>query len=389
MTSSVIPAAALDNASASATAACVPSRIDQVDVLRGLSILAVIIHHINLRIPLNKTPFGMLLPRAVVNDLGWNGYNGVIVFFAISGFLITTTCLRRWKSLSEISLKQFYRLRFARIAPTLFALLVLLSLLHLLHVHNFTINPQRSSLPRALLSAVTLHVNWLEAHRGYLPANWDVLWSLSNEEMFYLFFPLLCVFVKNRAALVSFLGVFVLVGPLARTVLSRNQLWADYGYLSCMDAIAIGCFAAIAANRIVLSRKGRNVLQICGTAMIAFVTLFRVQVRQVGLYRTGLDVTVLALGSALLLPTFLQNRTPGSRWLAPVRWFGRNSYEVYLTHMFVLFAVLPLVAKFDTAWRWVPLWYGLMACLAGALGELVARYFSEPMNRNLRRHWAG
>jgi peptidoglycan/LPS O-acetylase OafA/YrhL len=39
---------------------------------------------------------------------------------------------------------------------------------------------------------MTFHVNVLEATRGYLPGNWDILWSLSVEGMFYLFSPLLC-----------------------------------------------------------------------------------------------------------------------------------------------------------------------------------------------------
>src|SRR5947209_17452748 len=127
------------------------SRIDRIDILRGLSILAVIFHHINLRIRIELTPLGQHLPNSVANDLGWNGYNGVIIFFAISGFLITTTCLRRSQTLDRVHPRQFYRMRFARIGPMLVALLALLSLLHLLHVPMYTINPQRASLPRALV----------------------------------------------------------------------------------------------------------------------------------------------------------------------------------------------------------------------------------------------
>ena len=379
------PAAAVQ-ATAPRRLSAAASRIDQIDVLRGISILAVIVHHINLRMPLNKTPLGEFMPPALVNDLGWNGYNGVIIFFAISGFLITTTCLRRWKSVGEIKVKQFYQLRFARIAPMLFTLLVLLSTLHLLHVPYFTIDPSRSSLPRALLAALTLHVNWLEAHHGYLPANWDVLWSLSNEEMFYLFFPLLCRFVRRRAALISIFAAFVLMGPFAR-ILSHNELWANHGYLSCMDAISLGCLAAMAADAIVFAKGARIVMQLGGAGSIIFVTLFRTQVARIVLYRSGLDVTLLAAGTALACVAFLQNKADGSWWLAPVRWFGRNSYEVYLTHMMAIFAILPLAASLDPVRRWALLWYGLMIGAAGILGGIIARYYSEPMNRNLRRRW--
>lgn len=368
-----------------ARAPAAPSRIDQIDVLRGVSILAVIVHHINLRMPVGKTALGGWLPKAVASDLGWNGYNGVIIFFAISGFLITTTCLRRWQTLGEISVRQFYRLRFARIAPVLLALLAVLSVLHLLRAPDFTINAARSSLPRALLAALTLHINWLEAHHGYLPANWDVLWSLSNEEMFYLFFPLLCWVIRKRAALIAIFAVFAVLGPFARTIFTHNQLWADYGYLSCMDAISLGCIAAIAADAVAFSRASRRSMQFAGSALIILVTLFRVQVGAIGLYKSGLDVTLLAAGTAVACIAFLQAGASGSRWLAPVRWFGRNSYEVYLTHMMVIFPMLAVAAFFGNTRTWAPAWYLIMIGLAGALGGVIARYYSEPMNRNLRR----
>ena len=86
---------------------------------------------------------------------------------------------------------KFYRIRFARIAPLLLLLLAVLSLLHLGNVQGFRIPAKTTTLPRALFAALTYHLNWLEALHGYLPGNWDVLWSLSVEEMFYLFFPLM------------------------------------------------------------------------------------------------------------------------------------------------------------------------------------------------------
>lgn len=360
------------------------SRIDGIDVLRGLSIIAVVVHHINLRLRLDNTPLGRHLPKLVLHDLGFNGYNGVIVFFAISGFLITTTCLRRWTSLDQISIRRFYRLRMARILPCLLGLLVILSVLHLLHVKNFTINPQRSSLPRALVAALTLHVNWLEATHGYLPANWDVLWSLSNEEMFYLFFPLLCVFLRRRRAIVGILLGFVALGPFARTMFTPNPLWADCGYLSSMDVIAIGCLAAIVADRIRFPIRVLTAIQVSGGALALLVTIFRTQTAQLGLYKTGLDVTVLGCGTALMMIGFLQKSKTGTRWAAPIRWFGRNSYEVYLTHMMAVFPLLFLATIYDPRQRLAPVTYVVIVCAAGLLGAAVAHFYSEPLNRKLR-----
>jgi len=79
-------------------------------------------------------------------------------------------------------------MRFARIAPLLFLLLAILGILHFANFEDFVVSAKTGGIGRALLAALTFHVNVLEARRGYLPGNWDILWSLSVEEMFYLFF---------------------------------------------------------------------------------------------------------------------------------------------------------------------------------------------------------
>ena len=238
-------------------------RFDGIDLLRGISIIAVVVHHINIHMGASESVLAKALPRQLAATLFWNGANGVTVFFAISGFLITTMAIRRWGALSQVRIADFYRLRFARIVPLLIALLVILSVLDLAHVSGFIIKAH-TSLPRALLAAATFHINWLESQRGYLPANWDVLWSLSVEEVFYLFFPLICILTRARAPLIALLMAFVAVGPFARTVLTHNELWADYGYLSCMDAIALGCLAAMIAASVRFRPATLRALQIIG-----------------------------------------------------------------------------------------------------------------------------
>jgi peptidoglycan/LPS O-acetylase OafA/YrhL len=112
--------------------------------------------------------------------------------------------------------------------------------------------------------------------------------------------------------------------------------------------------------------------------------LLRAQVGVIGLYKTGLNVTLLALGTALMLIAFTQAMRAGSRVTAPLRWFGRNSYEIYLTHMMVIFALLPLARRFDPDGRWLPVSFPAMIALSGVLGGAIAQFFSEPMNRKLR-----
>src|ERR1700723_469573 len=156
----------------------VTPRFDGVDVLRGFSILSVVLLHTWIRMHFPGSPVYHQMRGQLAHLLLRNGDNGVTVFFAVSGFLITLTSLRRFGSLGQMRPLKFYRIRFARIAPLLLLLLAVLSVLHLSHVEGFRIDLKRESLPGALFSALTFHLNWYEAQHGYLPANWDILWSL-------------------------------------------------------------------------------------------------------------------------------------------------------------------------------------------------------------------
>jgi peptidoglycan/LPS O-acetylase OafA/YrhL len=172
------------------------SRNAGIDLLRGLAIVLVITHHLGLRLPLNKSLLASFAPKWILGTLNWRGYQAVFLFFAISGFLIARNLLNRWERLSQIQPLAFYRRRSARILPCLLALLAVLSVLHFLHLKDFTIEEPGQSLGHALFSALGLHLNWYEGITGYLPANWDVLWSLSIEECFYLAFPIVCLLLR-------------------------------------------------------------------------------------------------------------------------------------------------------------------------------------------------
>ena len=239
------------------------ARFETVDLLRGLSILAVVLLHCSIRFGGYGVHVGTGLTRYWRHLIFQNGGNGVTVFFAISGFLITLTSLRRFGGLAHMRAGQFYRIRFARIAPLLLLVLTVLSLLHWGSLHSSTFQAwhvkSAVGLPRALFSALTFHLNWLEAKTGYLPANWDVMWSLSVEEMFYVFFPLVSIaLVGERSPLRRFgwpllfllATVLVVLGPWARSVwISSSEIGQEKSYLGGMSAIALGCLAALLCNR--------------------------------------------------------------------------------------------------------------------------------------------
>lgn len=364
-------------------------RLDGVDLLRGFSIIAVILLHISIRMQVNKIPIRPLLPPWLSHLLFTNGSNGVTVFFAISGFLITLTSIRRFGSLADIQPRRFYRIRFARIAPLLLALLAVLSILHLMRAAGFVILPTRSTLPSALFAALTFHLNWLEAAHGYLPPTWDVLWSLSVEEMFYLFFPIACVLLlrlrRGTGFFIGLLLIFIAMGPFARTVWTTNDIWREKSYLGGMDAIALGCLTALLTNRLVRRRIRLSVLmalEMAGAGMLLVIALWPGWrfMRLIGV--TGLDGTMLALGTCFIMFATVQRGGIGTRWMAPIRWFGRHSYEVYMTHEFII--VWGTMLYIRTQRGPLLLWLAAMFLLTAPLGALVARYFSEPLNARLR-----
>ena len=363
-------------------------RLQGVDVLRGLAILFVLMNHINMRLRFAKVPYTEGLPDQLVTSLVWNGQRGVQIFFAVSGFLITATSLRRWGSLPRVRPGGFYLMRFARIAPLLLLLLGVLTALHLAHVEHFVISEKTGGLPRALLAALTFHVNILEARRGYLPGSWDILWSLSVEEMFYLFFPVVARLLgRGKLFIVMLLG-FVALGPFARTVLTQgNETWKEYSYLGGMDAIALGCLTALLVSRLRFSRTGLWTVCTSGVVLLVFSLCFSLQGEAWGLERTGLDMTVVAVGTCMVIAAVAQSNWRGPRIISPFLRLGERSYEVYLTHMFVVFGVFQLFERAGKPMWAVPALFIGVIVAAGLLGEVVARFYSEPLNQLIRQRW--
>ncbi len=364
------------------------ARLDGVDILRGLAIFFVLMNHVNMRLFLAKIPYTQGLSFQLVHSLVWNGQNGVQIFFAVSGFLITSTSIRRWGSLSRVSVRDFYALRFARIAPLLLLLLAVLCTLHAAGLKNFVVSDKTGGLGRALVAALTFHVNVLEAHRGYLPANWDILWSLSVEEMFYLFFPPVSRLLGRGKWLIVFLLIVVALGPFGRTMFAHgNEVWQEYSYLGGMDAIALGCLTAIALSRTAIAPGVIRVLGVLGSLLVLIILVFPLQAKAWGLERTGLDMTILAIGSCMIIAAAAKTRWKGPRILLPLITLGRRSYEIYLTHMFVVFALFGLFTSAALALAAVPVLFIGVILISGLLGELVARFYSEPMNRRIRQRF--
>jgi peptidoglycan/LPS O-acetylase OafA/YrhL len=285
-----------------------------------------------------------------------------------------------------LKVREFYWLRFARIAPLMILLLVVLSGLDLFGVKHFVVERETGGLGRALVAALTFHVNYLEATRGYLPGSWDILWSLSVEEMFYLFFPLVARVLRKKGLLVGLLVLLMVAGPFARAkAFNPNPVWREYSYLGGMDAIAMGCLTAM----LLAGRKvSRRMVWVCGSvgaALLVFCFGFSLEAYKIGLGKTGLLMTVVGVGACLVIAAAAMSGWRAPRVLAPVLQMGQRSYEIYLTHMFVVIGAFFLFDAGGKPLRAVWWVFAAVIVVATLLGWVVSVGFSEPMNRWLRR----
>jgi peptidoglycan/LPS O-acetylase OafA/YrhL len=360
-----------------------------IDLLRGISIVLVLLNHIGLRMRLTEGVLADYIPRWFLNDIDFNGYEAVFLFFVISGFLITSNTLARWGALARIHIRTFYVRRAARILPCLLILVAVLSLLHLAGAQGYVISEPGQSLPRAVVSALGLHLNWYEGHTGYLPAGWDVLWSLSIEEVFYLGFPLVCITVRKDWLLAPVLALLAVSLPVSLAAIHGNGIWKEKAYLPGMAGIAMGVLGGIVAARYRPTRRSVLVpLTTFGACGILAVLTFENKLWPI--LGNG-TILLLTFSAICLVFAFHGWATRSAQWTIPatgwLRSFGRLSYEIYLTHMFVILAVVRVFKWTHASLKWGVLWYPPALALSWLLGWLVAKYISNPAEREIRRRF--
>lgn len=362
-----------------------------IDILRGCCILMVILLHLNIHFNFTGSFLKEILPAKVFSLLFWNGFYGVVIFFTLSGYLITSSILKKWGSLSKIDLAAFYWFRFSRIIPLLLTLVLVLSILHLTNVSGFVINDEQTSLGMAIFSTLTFHINWLQIQAGYLPANWDVLWSISIEESFYLLFPLVCLFLRKEWQFTFVLLSFLVVSPWSRIELFAGNELGDRNHLAYIDSISLGCMTAIVANKVFFSKWQNLSFLFLGWAMLVLILVYKGFVYKSGIVDLGLNVTILSLGVSLLLFWMHENNRSGKEKARPylnwLRKMGIYSYEIYLTHMFVVLVGAKVYKAFNLGSSWLMPFSLLIILLSYFLGLILFRHFSEPINVWLRNRW--
>ena len=313
-------------------------RNPHIDVLRGGAIASVLLLHFTLAYGLKDSPLGTLFGPAFVNALTLNGNFGVTVFFVISGYLITDNSLRRWGSLARIDAHAFYLARVRRILPPLLLALGVIMALGSIGVPFFDNADGDRLLPAsffapAVASVLTFWHNVLMQSTGYFNYCLNIYWSLSVEEMFYLLLPLAGLLLRRTWLIVLLCAAAIVIGPIYRAQHADNELFYMYGYLACFDAIALGCLTALLAERRKAAVPRARMLRWLAGALLLALYLRGIRGHEV------FGFTGIALCAAAMLLTAHGQVTAGiagSRALAPLRWMGRHSYELYLFHIIVL-----------------------------------------------------
>jgi peptidoglycan/LPS O-acetylase OafA/YrhL len=355
----------------------------KIDFLRGVAILLVLILHFNIAYHLDQSALNYIFSTNFIKTISGNGNYGVTIFFVISGFLITSTSLERYGVLGNVDASGFYILRFARIMPCLLLVLGLVTLFSFLHISIFQNNANCTSFALGIFSVLTFWHNVLMEKLGYFNYCLNIFWSLSVEEIFYVVFPILCLLLKKTRYILLFLITLIIISPIYRSHYTENEIVALYGYLSCFDAIAIGCIAAIIAQKIQLNGWLRKILLYSAGLFITGVYFYSGIMENV-----VLGVSLMAISTAVFLISassekIANNNATGS-FSRIICWFGKNSYELYLFHIVVLALMKEMVSRdaLDdyTKLLWMALFFGASAIVAGA----ISTFYSQPMNKKLR-----
>lgn len=258
-------------------------------------------------------------------NLGWMAYIpgrlGVDIFFALSGFLITTLLLREQYTTGRVDLRAFYLRRAFRILPIyLFVLAVYVAL-----------NAHRGGPHWAeMKSALPYDLTFLNE---FSSGPFQFTWSLGVEEKFYLLWPVLCfvLFVNKRLQMAAITWALL----MAAMFLVRN-VGQGFALSHSYAGLLLGCLLAIVMNSSRLDTMRRWISRVPWPvpALLAIAGAVAFSFQRFGIIAFQFAILLL-IAHILLQPSPLASALSGKA----IVWVGKRSYSMYLVHGLCLGAV--------------------------------------------------
>lgn len=328
--------------------------IPELDGLRGVAILGVLLFHT-----------GRF-------SLGWTG---VVLFFVLSGYLITGILLDGKQRPAYF--RNFYARRALRIFPAYYLMLLLTWWIK----RDFTLNPAEAGIPSAVPEwtyfIVYVQNYWMAGHRFGTPLSHllGFSWTLAVEEQFYLVWPLL-VYLLGARALLFLCAALVAAAPLSRMWIlwaSDNPMLTLASLPSHLDSLAVGAAICLISRdaqlRSWLTRRiGAALLAAAGiplallvaaTGLAPYGLTSRLQWMSLPGNAWFLTLISLAFGALLILALARTPRLSSALAWRPLRSLGKISYGVYLyftlayfmvSTAYKLFVFLPLAGSRPGDW---------------------------------------
>ena len=310
------------------------TRIPTLDGWRGVAILLVLIDHAS-----------ELTHSALLHKVTRVGATGVGLFFALSGFLITSRLLEEQRCTGAIRLSKFYVRRIFRLLPPTLVYLTVLSILTALGIIAATREQLYSSLffYRNYIPAGIESSGWFTAH----------FWSLNVEEHFYLIWPALLLLTRRRIFVPVALAVSVATWRYFawHYQIFHTDLWFPGRTDVRLDSLLWGCILAL----VICDTEARAWLARHYTAAVFF--LFAAIDAVSNLIHGKHDYSpyepmILAL---IVLWPILRPTSALSILLEwePLKWVGRLSYSLYIWQQ--LWLLYPGVPAPFGRWQHAPL----------------------------------
>lgn len=322
--------------------------------VRFLAALVVIIHHVEM----TKHWFG--LPNIYTNSFvgGIFGQLGIILFFVLSGFLITYLLLEEQRRSGTISIKDFYIRRILRIWPVYY-LVVLLSLfvfpgISFLDIPGFTEHMPEGFLYKCI-AYLTFLPNVAYAVYEHIPYATQT-WSVGVEEQFYLIWPVLMHWaLKKKKVMPMLLGTIAVylaiktafvvnyIQSPGDVVAEKAWLFVDHFSIDCMAIGGIGAYLLFYNKKKALNILFNKYLQAALYIILAIITVKGWVLPWYNKEWYALIFMVLVLNLAA------NNKSLVTLEFKPLNYLGKISYGLYMYHNLVLTVVLKIIMMYNLA----------------------------------------